>query len=389
MKSDTNSSFDSMLRTVDELNLSSSDDELTQSQLSLAGHATGLYLSGLEGFSGFNPDLPESASQGVFESIYEVQEMCCSMTGLDAASLSALTSFQAVFASLSMIKKYHQRKKQVRSKLLLCADLPEVIDAAGQVSLDIKVISIRQLEESLDSRVAAIILPMPIPGEDGLLNDSLRARLREMDVLIYMNSCAQYFIPALISAVDLISLDLGHQCETAPGAYAVMSTESLQPYLPVTHVQQVDNRYRLQTHLHNPPSIGALTTSAGNIEAILRCYVQLRLKGVTGILQQALRALVSSLYVIKKLTDSGFENACDLPPSSGQCRITLNYSASSVLSLQKDLESYIATGLRIDDFVLKDEDSFTVTLGRMHYLSKKQLDSLVELILTTRNKYGL
>ena len=159
MSSKENSNIESVVRAADELNFTTDAEKSSaNAQLSLAQYAAGLSLSALQGFSGFNPSQPESASQGVLECIHAMQELSCSITGLNASSLVSLSSYQAAFASLSMIKKHHQRKKHSRNKLLLCADLPEVIDAARQANFEVKQISTQQLKDSLDETVAAILV---------------------------------------------------------------------------------------------------------------------------------------------------------------------------------------------------------------------------------------
>jgi hypothetical protein len=107
----TGSNLNSFKRRTENWNISTSDNDDQQSQLSIAGQFSGSYLSSLEGFNRFNPYLPESTTQGLLECIQEMQTMSCSMSGLNAASLVSLSTSQAIFGCLSMINKYHMIKK--------------------------------------------------------------------------------------------------------------------------------------------------------------------------------------------------------------------------------------------------------------------------------------
>jgi glycine cleavage system protein P-like pyridoxal-binding family len=383
----TGSNLNSFKRRTENWNISTSDNDDQQSQLSIAGQFSGSYLSSLEGFNRFNPYLPESTTQGLLECIQEMQTMSCSMSGLNAASLVSLSTSQAIFGCLSMINKYHMRKKRSRNTLLLCADLPQVVEAAVYSNLQVKKISQDQLEQNLDSTVAAIIVDIPNLTADEFVSESTLKLIHEMDIIIYMEGSGQYFyslksMPENVS-FDLLNLDLGHQCETGSGVYAMLSNDKMKNYLPTPRVQLKENRFSLQTHQQSPFSIGPLNTGVGNIEKILRCYVQLRLKGTHGIQQQAMKAIVAVRYFIKKLADSGNSDACMTTGTSGLCCITINLQVSSKLSLDQGLERYKFQGLYAD-YVMPDkkgETQFTITLGRLHYLSKTQLDDMIELFI--------
>lgn len=387
MPDHSNSSIDSLLRSVDEQAGSIADENqaFMQSQLTLAGHVAGISLSTLEGVRAFNPDLPAATSQGMLECIHDLQQLSCSICGLDEASLVSLNVAQATFACLSMIEKYHQRKKQKRSTLLVCVELPALIDAASEFNKQLKTVAFEQLEESLDSEVAAIVLPINALAEDETLTESLLTRIRDLDILIFRDGGGQYALPTQFDTnnlvADLVHMDLAHLCETGPACHAIIAGEKLKLFLPVPLVQQVDNQFRLQTQFQNPLSIGSLNTSAGNIEAIIRCYVQFRLKGVSGIQQQSIKAIVSALYTLKKITEAGIGKDCSSLLSSGECSVAFTYSSVSIESLQQQLESFCLSGLKIVGINRKDDDRFKLTFGRLHYLTKEQLDSFVELIL--------
>ncbi len=347
----------------------------------IAKQTAGIHLSGLAGFSSFNPALPETASQGALECVYDVQQLSCSVTGLDAASLVATSSAQAIFSCLSMIKKYHLRKKQTRSRLLMCAELSEVMIIAGQVGFDAQQVSTHQLEANLDDTVAAIIIDVPeLDGKD-LMSDTLISRIKELDVLIYMETAGKYFFPVKDMQLDLINLDLGQLCETGGSAYAVLSNKELKSYLPCPRVQWIDNQYRLQYQIHNPLSIGNINAGIGNIEEILRIYVQFRLVGVTEILQQALSATLSARYVLKKVAESGFKNTCLFSSGNGLCHFNMNYSSESLQLIQHALKEYESLGLWYENAVAEDKCSVTISLGQLRYFSKNQLDALVDLIV--------
>ncbi len=283
-----------------------------------------------------------------------------------------------------MISKYHQRKKQSRRLLLSCVNQPELIYAAQLAGFEVMIISVQDIEESLNSQVAAIITFIPSLQDKGVLADSLMAKLEAMDVLIYRHGCGQYFLPVDINEanaqVDVLSLDVGHYCELDIDCYAVLSNSKLTDYLPLPLVAVTDNKYHLQTLQQNPLSIGPLNVSAGNLEAIIQCYVHLRLKGMRYLQQQALKAVVTVSYLMKELTDAGFGGNCQSLQGSGECDITMAYSAPLLTELE-ELQQYTVSGMKSEILVNKEQNLFSLKLKRLHYLSKKQLDSLIQLII--------
>jgi len=385
-----NSNFDSFTRQAEEWSLSPDEQNNKQTQLSLAGLAAGWRLSTLEGFSGYNPNQPESSAQGLLECIYELQEMSCSMSGLAAASLVSSSSSQAIFGCLSMIKKYHQRKKQSCNTLLLCDEFPQLTVAAEQTNLQIKSVSITQLEQNLDSNVAAIVVKVPDITDKYFLTGTVQQKIQKLDIIVYMEGSGQYFYPLQSMPknmnLDLLNLDLGQLCESEPGAYAVLSNDRLKPYLPVPRVQLVEHKFSLQTHQQNHFSIGALNTGIGDIEKLLRCYVQLRLVGIEGLQKLSLKAIVAAQYFMKKMTDNGFGNVCYTSGNTGSCRITVDNPIASIPSLQQYLEDFKSSGLQIgnlnvDDSLVNDGTHDESTFSRLHYSSKQQLDSIIEIFV--------
>ena len=345
----------------------------------LADRVAGVYLSNLDGFSGYSSSLPASSSQGVLECMHELQRLSGQLSGMASASLAPLSAEQAVFAALSMIKKHHQRNRQPRQRLLLCGDLLAVAEAAQQARMEVCRISFSQLQDNLDADVAAIILPMADIKQQEPLADFLLKRVRELGVLIFVEGSGQYYIPhhaGMGLHADLMTLDLGHLCDISPAAFALLSGDSLQGYLPSPRVERLDNEFHLQTQMQNPHSIGPLSSTVGNVEAILRCYVQFRLLGLEGIKRQAFKAVVSACYLMQRLFEAGLDSVSDSQLSSGLCRIRLVNSESSYAALE-GIRTFL-NELGRGQSVINDDDGALLTMSRLHELTKQQLDTLSE-----------
>ena len=64
---------------------------------------------GLPGFRSIHPLQPESTVQGGLGLMYELQELLCAITGMDAVSLQPAAGAHGEFTGLLMIKAYHRK----------------------------------------------------------------------------------------------------------------------------------------------------------------------------------------------------------------------------------------------------------------------------------------
>jgi glycine dehydrogenase subunit 2 len=77
-------------------------------------------LAMLPGFVGRHPYAPPRFSQGLMQTLYELQEMLKAVTGMRGVSLTPMAGAQGEFAGVAMIRAYHDaRGDSARNEILV------------------------------------------------------------------------------------------------------------------------------------------------------------------------------------------------------------------------------------------------------------------------------
>lgn len=307
-------------------------------------------LAMLPGFLGRHPQAPESASQGILASLYELQEIVKEVTGMKGVSLTPMAGAQGEFAGVAMIRAYHDaRGDKERTEILvpdaahgtnpataaMCGYTVKEIptDANGDVDVD-------ALLKAVGPKTAGIMLTNP--STLGVFE----RRITEIAKVVHDAGGLLYYDGANLNAIlgkvkpgdmgfDVIHLNLHKTFSTphgggGPGSGPVGVGERLLPYLPIPIVDFDGEKYRWLTEKDRPQTIGRLSAHAGNVGVALRAYIYARLLGRDGMGQVADYSVLNANYMMARLAKAGFDLAFPNRRATHEFIITFKRQAKAI-----------------------------------------------------------
>ncbi|MBA1444566.1 MAG: aminomethyl-transferring glycine dehydrogenase subunit GcvPB [Chromatiales bacterium] len=304
-------------------------------------------LASLPGFLARHPLAPETHSQGFMGCLYDLQEMLKAVTGMFAVSLSPAAGAQGEFAGVAMIRAYHDARGDDARDEILVPDAAHGTNPASAVMCGYKVreiptgadgdIDVEALKGVLGPQTAGIMLTNP--STVGVFE----RRIKEIAGLVHEAGGLLYYDGANLNAIlgkvrpgdmgfDVIHMNLHKTFSTphgggGPGAGPVGVSERLEPYLPVPMVAQDGEDYVWLTEDNRPESIGRLSAFAGNAGVLLRAYIYARMLGRDGMHRVAEFSTLNANYLLKRLTDAGFDAAYPQRRASHEFILTLKRQA--------------------------------------------------------------
>lgn len=307
-------------------------------------------LASLPGFLGRHPLAPASHGQGVMACLYELQEILKEVSGMHAVSLAPAAGAQGEFAGVAMIRAYHRARGDAARREILIPDAAHGTNPASAVMCGYQVkeiptgddgdLDIAALRHAVGPRTAGIMLTNP--STLGLFDRNIRevsARVHAAGGLLYYDGAN---LNAILGKVrpgdmdfDVIHINLHKTFSTphgsgGPGAGPVGVSERLEPYLPVPLVTYDGTHYAWLEETVRPDSIGRLTAFGGNIGVLLRAYVYARMLGAEGMQRVAEFATLNANYLLRRLTEVGFEAAYGKRRAGHELIITLHREAKEL-----------------------------------------------------------
>jgi len=321
-------------------------------------------LAMLPGFLARHPLAPDTHSQGVMACLFELQEILKEVTGMHAVSLTPAAGAQGELAGVAMIRAYHLARRDAARNVILVPDAAHGTNPASAAMAGFAVreiptgsdgdLDLGALRAALGPQTAGIMLTNPSTlgvFERGI--EQIAAAVHEAGGLLYYDGAN---LNAILGQVrpgdmgfDVIHMNLHKTFSTphgggGPGAGPVGVSERLEPYLPVPMVDHDGADYTWLTERQRPQSIGRLSAFAGNVGILLRAYVYARMLGASGMKRVAEYATLNANYLLKRLTEAGFEPAYPERRASHEFVITLRREAKelgvSVMDYAKRLLDY-------------------------------------------------
>jgi glycine dehydrogenase subunit 2 len=321
-------------------------------------------LAMLPGFLERHPLAPAEYSQGVLETLYELQNWLCEVTGMAAVSLTPMAGAQGEFAGVAMMRAYHEaRGDTARCEIIvpsaahgtnpataiMCGyqvrEIPT--DASGDVDLS-------ALRAVVGPQTAGIMLTNP--STLGVFERSIA----DIAQIVHEAGGLLYYDGANLNAIlgkvrpgdmgfDVMHMNLHKTFSTphgggGPGAGAVGVSARLQPFLPIPWVMQIHDsaeteaeadaagrltlpQYRFAEEADCPQSIGRLSAFMGNVGVLLRAYVYMRMLGREGMTRVAEFATLNANYLQKELARVGFDLAYPERRATHEFTLTLKRQA--------------------------------------------------------------
>ncbi len=305
-------------------------------------------LASLPGFQMRHPLAPEQThGQGVLECLFELQEILKQVTGMQGVSLTPMAGAQGEFAGVAMIRAYHESRGDVTRTELLVPDAAHGTNPATAIMCGYKVreiptdgagdVDIEALRQAVGPQTAGIMLTNP--STLGVFE----RRIREIADIIHSAGGLLYYDGANLNAIlgkvrpgdmgfDVIHLNLHKTFATphgggGPGSGPVGVGERLLPFLPVPVVGRKGESYLWLTERECPHTIGRLSAHMGNVGILLRAYIYVRMVGAEGMERIAEFATLNANYLMKRLSQNGFEMAFPERRASHEFILTLKKEA--------------------------------------------------------------
>lgn len=277
-------------------------------------------IASMVDYSNTHPSWDESLAQGNLQIIYELQNMLCELTGMDAITLQPSAGSQGELTGLMIIKAYHRNNNGNHRKNIIIPDSshgtnPASVTMAGFKTLEVKsnqdgTIDLAQLATLIDEKTAGLMLTNP--NTLGLFEKDIvkiSKMIHDVGGLLYydganMNANMGITRPKEMG-FDIVHLNLHKTLSTphgggGPGSGPVGVVEHLMPYLPAPFVVKEDSRYTLITP---SKSIGKVKNFFGNFGVYLRAYVYIHIMGNKGLEWGSKMAVLNANYMKAKLKD--------------------------------------------------------------------------------------
>jgi glycine dehydrogenase subunit 2 len=275
----------------------------------------------LPGFADAHPLQPDELSQGLLELAWQLEQALAEVSGMDRVSLQPAAGAQGELAGIMMIRAFHERNGERRTKVLV-PDSAHGTNPASAALNGFDVVSVpsgedgilhpEAVEERMSEEVAALMVTNP--NTLGLFERHM-ARVAEVvharGGLVYgdganLNALLGVARPGDMG-IDVMHFNLHKTFSTphgggGPGAGPVGVKALLAPFLPVPVVQRRDDGAFAWSH-DLPHSIGRLHGHHGNVGMWVRAFTFLRSLGPDGLRRCAEMAVLNANYLLARLRE--------------------------------------------------------------------------------------
>ncbi|MDY6855807.1 MAG: aminomethyl-transferring glycine dehydrogenase subunit GcvPB [Thermodesulfobacteriota bacterium] len=294
-------------------------------------------IAQLDGFSLLHPLLPQLRrggllTQGALAVIYELEQLLCEITGMDAFTLQPLAGAHGELTGMMLVAAYQKSKQNRKSEVLIPDEAhgtnPSSAYTAGYTVKEVPTnretgaVDLSVLESMMGEQTAALMLTNP--NTLGIFI----SEIEKISELARRYNCLLYYDGANLNAVlgrfrpgdalfDIVHVNLHKTFGTphgggGPGAGPVGVKKHLERFLPISRViKRDDNTYAL--NYDYPDSIGYVAPFYGNFAVCLKAYAYILLLGKEGLLRVSENAVLNANYILhslKKAYYSPYPDGC-------------------------------------------------------------------------------
>ncbi|WP_045217428.1 aminomethyl-transferring glycine dehydrogenase subunit GcvPB [Desulfonatronovibrio magnus] len=280
-------------------------------------------VAALQGFTELHPLLPQLRgaglyTQGALQVIYELEELLCAITGMDAYTLQPMAGAHGELTGAMLMAAYHSKKGNDKTQIIVPDSAhgtnPSSAAIAGFDVVTIKsrdgIIDPEALSKVVNDRTAGIM--MTCPNTLGLFETHLSEiveMIHSVDGLLYydganLNAILGKMLPGK-AGFDVVHLNL-HKTFAAPhgsggpGSGPVGVNSKLEPFLPVSRVVRLEDGQFFLNYDY-PDTIGYIAPFYGNFGVMLKAYAYILRLGREGLLRVSENAVLSANYLRKRL----------------------------------------------------------------------------------------
>jgi glycine cleavage system P protein (glycine dehydrogenase) subunit 2 len=270
------------------------------------------------GFLKIHPLQSEDLTQSALRLIYELGLYLAEIAGVDRVSLQPAAGAQGELTGLLMIRAYHTKHGNPRTKVIIPDSAhgtnPATASLAGYevqvVHTNEKgLVDVEELKRIVDIDTAAFMLTNP--NTLGLFEREILKIvqiLHDAGALLYLDGANLNALLGLCRpgdmGFDVVHFNL-HKTFTVPhggggpGAGAIGVKKQLAPFLPVPIVEKRGKKFVLK--YGRPDSIGKLHTFYGNFGNMVRAHAYIRRMGAAGLAEVGRHAILNANYLRKRM----------------------------------------------------------------------------------------
>jgi glycine dehydrogenase subunit 2 len=263
-----------------------------------------------------HPLQDDETTQGMLQIVYELEQMLCEISGMDAFTFQPAGGSQAIFANACIIRAYHEDRGEGEQRdEIISTAFSHPIDCAAPAVAGYKVITLmpgphgypelEALKAAVSPRTAGLM--MTNPEDTGIFNPHVEEFTRIVHeaggLCAYDQANANGILGitrARENGFDLCQFNL-HKTFSVPHGSTGGScgaggcTAELAKYLPSPKVEFDGERYFWD--YDRPDSIGKIRSFHGNLQAVLRSYAWILAHGSEGLRQVAETAVLNNNYL--------------------------------------------------------------------------------------------
>jgi len=275
-------------------------------------------MAALPGFASIHPYQPEGMVQGALALIKELESDLCEITGMDEFTLQPAAGAHGEFTGLLIIRAYHKKKKNKKTKILIPdsghGTNPASSSQCGYEAVNVRSnsrggVDIDDLKAKLSPDVAGLMLTNP--NTLGLFDENVAeiARLvHSVDGLLYydganLNAIMGWSRPGDMG-FDIVHVNLHKTFATphgggGPGAGPVGVKKHLECFLPTPRIVFNSKSFKIQKKCKD--SIGPVRSFMGSFGVLVKAYTYIKSLGGAGLKDVSAHAVVNANYMMKRL----------------------------------------------------------------------------------------
>ena len=269
-----------------------------------------------------HPYQADETVQGVLEIMYRFEQILKEVSGMDRFSMQPGAGSAAIYASASIIRKYHEMRGEGDTRdEIITTSFSHPSDAACAKVAGYKIITLppdrdgypdfEALKAAISQRTAGLL--MTNPEDTGIFNPDIKDFVdlaHEKGALCFYDQANANGILGITrsreAGFDLCHFNLHKTFSTphgcgGPAAGALGVTEELAQFLPTPVVACDNGAYRLD--YDRPNSIGKVGAFHGSAGCVIRAYAWAMSLGADGMKTAAEVAVLNNNYFLKKVLE--------------------------------------------------------------------------------------
>ncbi len=286
--------------------------------------------SSFSGFTQVHPYQPAETMQGTLELMWNLEQMLCDVTGMDAFSLHPAAGAQGELAGLLVAHAYFDARGEQRTRVLV----PDSAHGTNPASAALAGYTVETIPSNERGRVNKEALAKALgpdvslvmitcPNTLGLFEDEIvevAEIVHKAGALLYMDGANFNALVGLVEPAklgfDIMHLNLHKTFSVphgggGPGAGPVGVKKFLEKFLPMPRIEKKADKFELITE--SKTSIGQLRAFFGNSGALVMAYTYIVTLGQDGLRGVSENAIINANYMLahlKPLFKPHIDEAC-------------------------------------------------------------------------------